>query len=1177
MYRARQSGNVATGALFLAVIAATSPNASHANDGLSSAATLALRAARAVTELTQPLEIAQSQAGSESRMHRIPVFASASDSNRQGFARIINHSDEAGEVQIDAWDDAGTHRGPLTLSIGAGRTEHFNSDHLEGGEAHARLSGSTGAGEGSWRLELTSTLDLEVLSYMRTDDGFLTSMHDRVARNAAGVYRVAIFNPARNVGQVSRLRLVNSGAGAAQVTIEGIDGNGTGSGGTVTVSVPARASRTLTAQKLESGDAGFAGALGTGAGKWQLLVRSDADIEVMSLLSSPTRHLTNLSTSTGNGAPGTHRIPVFASASDPNRQGFARIINHSDEAGEVQIDAWDDAGTHRGPLTLSIGAGRTEHFNSDHLEGGEAHARLSGSTGAGEGSWRLELTSTLDLEVLSYMRTDDGFLTSMHDRVARNAAGVYRVAIFNPARNVGQVSRLRLVNSGAGAAQVTIEGIDGNGTGSGGTVTVSVPARASRTLTAQKLESGDAGFAGALGTGAGKWQLLVRSDADIEVMSLLSSPTDHLTNLSTASRVAVDADGFDIAADGSTTVRPMQVIALTVSQGLGESDYAVQIDLSGTGAFDAAATVEVEGLTTDREQIVFAAPLTQLVPDTNTSHGLAVRARRSMDGRLSNVLRFSIEDIALPADLPGYPTVLLEVILKSIYITADDPLLSVEGASIQPGLLVASAQELGLDVTFSDAQAAAMLRSMFGITDLLPAQAASASTGPMGMQGTAPAGQILEDPFGPLLQCVRRGFDALTNNTDYDLAAHDRCTRIGTLKLFKAQINNLAPAVGVSLSSRIVQTVVNNVATKVAVDTLNHVVSWGNNVVRSSKLLRLFGDGSTGGGNRHFVQDVNAGPVPTTVGQTANYRGMVDFTDEAATVQSNLVADVESDYAGRSIGEDDRAALANIVNESDRQQRDAESIEELEDVYTRRENVVDALKPDPTPGQAVGSCAAGYQEFPIDDKTSSCVFASLVEPNCYPGSRPVQEPDLGTSDACLYYSLDWFQSGETCRDNYAKVVFQGRTTCRWADLGLEQAAWYTLEKEHGIRNPQAPVVSDDDDDDDDDQITECDEIPEDLAIYGVSVTCTVHTEQGTVAEVTARYLAQGYVRLEDTEVYQYVFREFGLPAKPGGDCQLLVDSSYDSVLSGGDWNGRGAMICPNDDGTVTVVVTQIHF
>ena len=39
---------------------------------------------------------------------------------------------------------------------------------------------------------------------------------------------------------------------------------------------------------------------------------------------------------------------------------------------------------------------------------------------------------------------------------------------------------------------------------------------------------------GRLGDGLGKWRLNIRSTADIQVMSLLSSPTGHLTNLSTA-------------------------------------------------------------------------------------------------------------------------------------------------------------------------------------------------------------------------------------------------------------------------------------------------------------------------------------------------------------------------------------------------------------------------------------------------------------------------------------------------------------------------------------------------------------------------------------------------------------------------------------------------------------------
>ena len=37
-----------------------------------------------------------------------------------------------------------------------------------------------------------------------------------------------------------------------------------------------------------------------------------------------------------------------------------------------------------------------------------------------------------------------------------------------------------------------------------------------------------------IGDGQGKWELAVASDRPLMVMSLLSSPTGHLTNLSTA-------------------------------------------------------------------------------------------------------------------------------------------------------------------------------------------------------------------------------------------------------------------------------------------------------------------------------------------------------------------------------------------------------------------------------------------------------------------------------------------------------------------------------------------------------------------------------------------------------------------------------------------------------------------
>ena len=124
-------------------------------------------------------------------------------------------------MRIEAFDDAGMAHGPVMLSLGAGETVHFNSDHLEGVKAHKALSEDTGAGEGDWRLELSSALDLDVLSYIRTKDGFLTAMHDVVPSSETG-HRVAIFNPGSNANQVSRLRVMNPGEANARVRIEGV-------------------------------------------------------------------------------------------------------------------------------------------------------------------------------------------------------------------------------------------------------------------------------------------------------------------------------------------------------------------------------------------------------------------------------------------------------------------------------------------------------------------------------------------------------------------------------------------------------------------------------------------------------------------------------------------------------------------------------------------------------------------------------------------------------------------------------------------------------------------------------------------------------------------------------------------------------------------------------------------
>ena len=130
----------------------------------------------------------------------------------------------------------------------------------------------------------------------------------------------------------------------------------------------------------------------------------------------------------------THHVYLVPSASEPLREGFVRVINHSGEAGEVSIDPVDDGGRAFDMITLSIDANETVHFNSTDLETGNEGKGLTGSRGSGEGDWRLEFTSDLDIEVLAYIRTTDGFLTAMHD-VAPADGNIRRVAIFNPGSN----------------------------------------------------------------------------------------------------------------------------------------------------------------------------------------------------------------------------------------------------------------------------------------------------------------------------------------------------------------------------------------------------------------------------------------------------------------------------------------------------------------------------------------------------------------------------------------------------------------------------------------------------------------------------------------------------------------------------------------------------------------------
>ena len=229
----------------------------------------------------------------------------------------------------------------------------------------------------------------------------------------------------------------------------------------------------------------------------------------------------------------THTLPLVRPAGFQGQESLVRIINRSEFSGRVQVTAFDDAGDRFGPVTLTLGARQALNITSSEWERGNAAKGLPVGLGDGEGNWRFDLVTTLTIEPLAYIRTPDKFLTSMHDEAPVSEEGVHWVPFFNPGSNTTKVSHLRIINPGATAAEVTITGRDDAGNAASGPVRLTLAARGSRTLSAQDLEAG-AGFGGRLGDGAGKWRLNVRSaTTDIRVMSLLSTETGHLANLST--------------------------------------------------------------------------------------------------------------------------------------------------------------------------------------------------------------------------------------------------------------------------------------------------------------------------------------------------------------------------------------------------------------------------------------------------------------------------------------------------------------------------------------------------------------------------------------------------------------------------------------------------------------------
>lgn len=354
--------------------------------------------------------------------------------------------------------------------------------------------------------------------------------------------RLFFVNPADNVNQQTFIRLVNPNDADVAVQILGFDDSGAPApGGEVVLMLMAQQALQLNAADLELGNTGkgMDGALGDGVGKWQLKVHSTAPIEAMSLIRTPDGFLTSVSETVPTEAPGTHVLYFANPGSNPNQRSFIRVVNRSAATGEVVVSAVDDAGMPApgGDVRFSLAANAALNFNAEDYSNGNPDKGIQGAFGTGTGKWRLTVTSALNLEVMSLIRTPDGFVTDLSNiapRVAADDDSDRLLLAVNPGNRIAQQGLIRLVNSSGLAEHVVLSAVDDSGTRAPGEVAVDVAPFGALQLLSSDLEQGnpDKGLTGAFGSGQGRWQINMTPSVRVEAQSLLRVPGGFLTNLS---------------------------------------------------------------------------------------------------------------------------------------------------------------------------------------------------------------------------------------------------------------------------------------------------------------------------------------------------------------------------------------------------------------------------------------------------------------------------------------------------------------------------------------------------------------------------------------------------------------------------------------------------------------------
>ena len=451
---------------------------------------------------------------------RVPLVYSGTHQDFESLVQITNRSDLPGFVDVVAIDDIGQQKETLRLQLSSEQSIQFSALDLEIGNDSLGIPKGVGLGVGNWRLELYSPLALDASSYVQTRDGLVVSMHDTVEFDSER-YQVATFFQDSEKNRVSQLRLTNLENATAEIIVESLNSQGVEKG-TVRLQLLPGASTLIDSEMLQLGDFSIEGELGQSDGTIQLIVSSSTELTVMNLVKSDSGHVTNLSVVSGNAHALQGPLTLLSSFNSTEMQrGMVRLVNRSEEAGHVEITVQDEIGNNYPFFSIPIGGRSSLQLDAADLESGNVKKGIDIGLGFGYGDWQLQFESALNLSVASFVESEDGFISPVHDF---NNLEDQTQTVWDSA-GIAERS-MRLTNSTIEVSEIEVVAIGNNGDVSPEALALVLDPGTSHTIPNQDLSQLIPQHDEA------PWQLQISSSQPIQIHHYASSYAGRLALLS---------------------------------------------------------------------------------------------------------------------------------------------------------------------------------------------------------------------------------------------------------------------------------------------------------------------------------------------------------------------------------------------------------------------------------------------------------------------------------------------------------------------------------------------------------------------------------------------------------------------------------------------------------------------